>query len=79
MCTGSDRIWHTVSFRASTFLEHLHSVHHLGWCTHSLVLQNDGRDLAEALQFVLNFLGVPFGKAFLKVFIVIQVLEAPVS
>jgi hypothetical protein len=53
ICTGSDRIWHTVSFRASTFLEHLHSVHHLGWCTHSLVLQNDGRDLAEALQFDL--------------------------
>jgi hypothetical protein len=54
ICTGSDRIWHTVSSRASTFLEHLQGVHHLGWCTHSLVLKNDGRDLAEALHFGLS-------------------------
>jgi hypothetical protein len=43
-----------VSYKASTFLEHLQGIHHLGWCIHSLVLNNDGRDLAEALQFSLS-------------------------
>jgi len=49
ICTGSNKILYPVVSRALTFREHLHSVSHLSWCIYFLDLQNDGRDLADAL------------------------------